>query len=402
MREIQGNHKTYQNLKEDIQSIESGGIGVYIHIPFCKSKCHYCDFNSYVGKDSLIPEYCNALIKEIGMYSGNDSFSKKVKARSIYIGGGTPSLISEEYISRIIERCKNCFEVSEDAELTIEANPGTITGGKVNAYKKVGINRLSLGLQSWQNRLLKYIGRCHSVEDFIDSLYIAREAGFDNINADLIFGLPSQTFREWEETLEKVIDKDLEHLSCYDLKIEEGTVLYNKVEEGQIQPIDDILDREMYHETITKLKGKGFNHYEISNFSKPGYESKHNLIYWKAENYIGLGAGAHSYFNNRRYSNIENPMDYTTKILTNENTLKNIQEVAEADRISEYLILGLRLVDGICMHEFKRKFGRDILELYGGNIDLLVNRELLSFSEGKIKLTRLGLDLANQVFVEFI
>ncbi|HHY24381.1 MAG TPA: radical SAM family heme chaperone HemW [Clostridiaceae bacterium] len=405
-------------------------IGIYIHIPFCKSKCYYCDFNSYTKKDYLIPEYCKALINEIQLYSSrlkklcgkriktNSSNTlngvnvleledivcgnTEIKVKSIYIGGGTPSLLPLSYICRIIDECMKCYNILEDAEITIEANPGTVTREKLKAYKKAGINRLSIGLQAWQNRLLKDMGRIHTAEEFVDNLCMAREVGFANISADLIFGLPGQKLDEWEETLERVTCEGIEHLSCYDLKIEEGTVLGNKVKEGQVQPIEDELDRDMYHMTIKKLKNKGFKHYEISNFSKPGFESKHNMIYWKTGEYIGLGAGAYSYFNSKRYNNVEKPENYVYNISVGKSVVENIQTINEADKISEYLILGLRLIDGISMKEFKDKFDKELLELYRRNIDILIRRGLLCFSEERIKLTSLGLDLANQVFVEFI
>lgn len=292
--------------------------------------------------------------------------------------------------------------MSKDVEITIEANPGTLTLEKLKMYKKAGINRLSMGLQAWQDRLLLSLGRIHRAKDFVNNLNLAREAGFDNISADLIFGLPGQSLYEWEETLEKVTCERIEHLSCYSLKIEEGTVLEERIKKGKIQVIEDELDRDMYHMAVKKLKSKGFKHYEISNFSRPGFESRHNMIYWKGEEYIGLGAGAHSYFENKRYNNVEKPEDYVYNISRCQIPLENIQVITEEERISEYLILGLRLIDGISLEDFKRKFGKELLELYGDNIGILIKRGLLYFSEGRLKLTDLGLDLANQVFVEFI
>jgi len=418
-------------------------IGIYIHIPFCKSKCYYCDFNSYAQRDYLIPEYCKALIREVEfsskglnklygenyktngskalksnvssvlnntvndcdlLYRSEDMSygSKEIRVKSIYFGGGTPSLLPPGYICRIIDECMKCYNISEDAEITMEANPGTLTWEKLETYKKAGINRLSIGLQAWQNRLLNDIGRIHTAEDFVNNLNMAREAGFTNISADLIFGLPGQELDEWEETLERVIDEGIEHLSCYDLKIEEGTVLEKKIKMGEIQPIVDELDRKMYHMAIKKLKSKGLKHYEISNFSKKGYESRHNMIYWKSEEYIGLGAGAHSYFESKRYNNVEKPKDYMYNISIGKIPAENIHILTEKDKISEYIILGLRLVDGINIKEFKHKFGKELSVLYGGNIDILIERGLLCFSGERLKLTSLGLDLANQVFVEFI
>ena len=376
-------------------------LGIYIHIPFCKSKCYYCDFNSYATKNEIIPAYYDALIREIEYY--NSIVNKnKYRVKSIFIGGGTPSFISPEYIEKILKKCRNVFDVKENAEITIEANPGTLSREKLDVYKDAGINRLSIGLQAWQDRLLKGIGRVHTCKEFIENLCAAKEAGFNNISVDLIFGLPGQSLKDWLDTLDNVTKLDVTHLSCYSLKVEEDTVLDRKIKNGEIDYPDEELDREMYHNTIAILSGKGYIHYEISNFSKPGFESRHNLIYWNVEPYIGIGAGAHSYFEGTRYNNEEFPESYISQISKGRIPKKNIEVLTLQDNISEYLILGLRLIKGIKIEEFNQKFGKDLLELYGEKIENLIKRELISIENVYLKLTAMGLDLANQVFVEFI
>jgi len=376
-------------------------LGLYIHIPFCKSKCYYCDFNSYDSKNSIIPIYCEALIREIEYYQRivkPDNYQIK----SIFIGGGTPSFIPQEYIYKILEKCRNAFKIQENAEITIEANPGTLSEEKLAVYKSAGINRLSIGLQAWQNNLLKSLGRIHTSDDFITNVIAARKLGISNISVDLIFGLPGQTLDEWLQTLDNVLNLGVNHLSCYSLKIEEGTMLEEKIKKGEMPLPDEDLDREMYHNTITKLNSKGFSHYEISNFSKLGFESRHNLIYWNVGLYIGLGAGAHSCFEGKRYNNEENPEDYVSQTFKGNIPKKDIVILNRQDNISEYLILGLRLIEGIKIEKFNQLFGKNLFELYQDKIDKLIERKLLNTENGYLKLTSLGLDLANQVFVEFI
>ena len=238
--------------KDGVIYMSETELGIYIHVPFCKSKCYYCDFNSYATKNSIIPLYFKALIKEIEYYEKISSCNK-YHIKSIYIGGGTPSFISPEYILRIVEKLRNTFNVRENAEITIEANPGTLSCDKLVIYKSAGINRLSMGLQAWQERLLKLLGRIHTSDEFITNIYAAKEAGFSNISTDLIFGLPEQTLNEWKQTLDNVLNLDITHLSCYSLKIEEGTLLEEKIKNGELLYPDEELDREMYHYTIAKF-----------------------------------------------------------------------------------------------------------------------------------------------------
>jgi len=378
-------------------------IALYIHIPFCKSKCYYCDFNSYASKENLISDYCNAVIEEINLYKNLYEDINEYKVTSIFFGGGTPSFIDSEFIFRILNECFMVFDIADGAEITIETNPGTLTCEKLKTYKKCGINRLSIGLQAWQDIHLLNLGRIHTQSDFINNYYITRTAGFKNINVDLIFGFPNQTLNDWDETIEMVTSLGTDHLSCYSLKVEEGTVLDTKIKKNEVEVAEDELDRDMYYLAKKKLKEEGFLHYEISNFAKPGFESKHNMTYWEAKEYIGFGAGAHSYFCSKRYNNIKEPEGYINNVLINSRIpSENITIINEKEKISEYIILGLRLIEGIDLSDFKMRFNVKLTELYSEAIEKLTENGLLYLADNKLKLTDLGLDLANLVFVEFI
>lgn len=374
-------------------------IGLYIHIPFCKAKCYYCDFNSFSCKDSYISEYFEALKREIMIYSSD---LRDYEVKTIFIGGGTPSSVDSSYLYEVMNLLKHNLNIRYDAEISMESNPGTLSYEKLVQYNEMGINRLSIGLQAWQNNLLKELGRIHTNEEFVQNFRLARKAGFKNINVDLIFGLPGQTIIDWYETLRNTIDLKPEHVSCYSLKIEDGTVFGKRLETGEIAPADDELDREMYYMACELLDGAGLKHYEISNFAKPGCECKHNLVYWKAEGYVGLGAGAHSYFHGKRYNNIYAIEDYTKFISEQGVPSENIQLIEKDEAVSEFIILGLRLIEGISIKEFKLRFGQDILGIYGVQIKRLLDKQLIKADGDRIKLTSPGLDLANEVFVEFI
>jgi len=374
-------------------------IGLYIHVPFCKSKCYYCDFNSFAGKDELVEPYFKALTDEIRLYAGR---LKDCRIKTVFIGGGTPSCVEGRYIYETLNSCWQYFNVEQDAEVSIEANPGTLTHEKLILYKAAGINRLSMGLQAWQDRLLKGVGRIHNVGDFIENYDLARKAGFDNINADLIFGLPGQTMRDWEESVINVSKIGVNHVSCYSLKVEEGTVFGDRLASGDLTPVDEDLDREMYHFAVDKLSEKGFNHYEISNFAKPGFKCRHNLIYWEAEEYVGIGAGAHSYFEGKRFNNKYGIEEYISSILSREFPAENIQTISREESMSEFMILGLRLVDGISMNEFKARFEKDVFDVFGKQISKLIKKGLIRLDGDRLKLTKIGLDLANMAFVEFV
>ena len=372
-------------------------IGIYVHIPFCKRKCDYCDFISYSNKDSKIQEYIEAVKKEIEL--------QKIKSEitTIYVGGGTPSYIESKYIKEIIEEIKN-KNVSNDAEITIEINPGTVTLEKLRDYKNSGINRLSIGLQTTQNNLLKQIGRIHDFEQFVETYKMARKEGFKNINIDLMLGLPNQRIKDLKESLEKVVELQPEHISVYSLIVEEGTPICNKIEKGDLELPEEELERNMYWYVKNTLELNGYKHYEISNFARNGYESKHNLNCWNQKEYIGIGLAAHSYRDITRYSNTEQMGEYIRNV-KNQKLERNriIHEIQKEDDIKkEYMILGLRQIDGIKISEFKEKFGDNPIYLFRNELKKLSDENLINVDEDNIKLTNKGIDFANLVWEEFV
>ena len=372
-------------------------IGIYIHIPFCIKKCEYCDFVSYCNKKEYVPQYINALKKEI-----KNNINKEYKITTIYIGGGTPSSIEENYIADIIETIKlnmndEDLKDFENIEVTIEVNPGTVNKEKLQVYKKIGINRLSIGLQETHNELLKSIGRIHTYEEFIKTYKLARKIGFNNINVDLMIALPNQTIQDIKENLEKITKLNPEHISVYSLILEEGTPFYNKYNENKIKLPDEELERNMYWYVKNTLENNGYMHYEISNFSKKGFESKHNMNCWNQEEYLGFGVAAHSYNNKIRYSNTNSIEEYikgSNKIIHEEQTLEDMQK--------EYMLLGLRKIEGINIQKFKNKFAQNPIFIFKEQLNKLVNEELIIVDGNEIKLTNKGLDLANIVWKEFV
>lgn len=370
-------------------------IGIYVHIPFCAKKCLYCDFISYENKSELIEKYVNTLKQEIVNYK-NDN---KYKISTIYIGGGTPSFINSKYIIQIIEIIRNKFEFIKNAEITIEVNPGTATEDKLYDYKKCGINRISIGLQSTDNKILKQIGRIHTYEQFIETYNLARKVGVKNINIDLMLALPNQTLAILEDGINKVTELNPEHISIYSLILEESTPLYKLVEDKKINLLDDETERKMYWMMKKKLEERGYKHYEISNFAKQGYESRHNTDCWNQKEYIGFGAAAHSYINGIRYSNTEDLYKYI-KDYKDTQVIHEIQNKEE--QMKEYMILGLRKIEGVQISEFKNKFIQNPLYVFMHELDKLVKEELIEIDVNNIKLTNKGLDLANIVWKEFV
>lgn len=372
-------------------------IGIYIHIPFCIKKCEYCDFVSYCNKKEYVPQYINALKKEI-----KNNINKEYKITTIYIGGGTPSSIEENYIADIIETIKlnmndEDLKDFENIEVTIEVNPGTVNKEKLQVYKKIGINRLSIGLQETHDELLKSIGRIHTYEEFIKTYKLARKIGFNNINVDLMIALPNQTIQDIKENLEKITKLNPEHISVYSLILEEGTPFYNKYNENKIKLPDEELERNMYWYVKNTLENNGYMHYEISNFSKKGFESKHNMNCWNQEEYLGFGVAAHSYNNRIRYSNTNSIEEYikeSNKIIHEEQTLEDMQK--------EYMLLGLRKIEGINIQKFKNKFAQNPIFIFKEQLNKLVDEELIIVDGNEIKLTNKGLDLANIVWEEFV
>ena len=372
-------------------------IGIYVHIPFCKKKCDYCDFISYCNKDNLIEKYIEAMKKEI------ESQNIKPEITTIYIGGGTPSYIDSKYIIQIINKIKE-KNVSPNPEITIEVNPGTVTMEKLEDYRSCGINRISIGLQSTNNTLLKEIGRIHDFKQFLETYKMAKKVGFKNINVDLMLGLPNQRIKDLKESLEQILKLKPKHVSVYSLIVEDGTPIANKIEKGELQLPDEELERNMYWFVKNTLELNGYKHYEISNFAKKGYESKHNLNCWNQKEYIGIGVAAHSYRDITRYSNTENIEEYIKNVNNEEfNKNKIIHEVQkEDDAKKEFMLLGLRKIDGIKISDFKNKFGDNPIYLYRNELKKLIDEKLLIIDNNDIRLSNKGIDLANLVWEEFV
>ncbi len=377
-------------------------LGIYVHIPFCKRKCSYCDFKSFSNIDKINQKkYVDALIKEIQ----NSQNTNKYIVTTIYIGGGTPSFINEAYIKDILQAIYKKWEIKNDVEITIEVNPGTITKEKLEAYKNMGINRLSIGLQSTNNYLLNKIGRIHSYEEFIENYILARKIGFENINIDLILALPEQNMEDLMQSVKKVINLNPEHISIYSLILEENTELWKKVKNKEENLVEDDLEREMYWKSKKAFEAAGYIHYEISNYAKPGFESKHNKNCWSQKQYLGFGIAAHSYFNGKRFYNVEDLNKYITNIEKNEfknNIIIEEENRTKEDIAKEYMMLGLRKIEGVSISEFQRKFELNPLFYFRFEISKLQEMDLIEVDLDNIRLTKKGLDLANIVFEEFI
>ena len=389
-------------------------IGLYIHIPFCKKKCEYCDFKSYAGQEALIDEYIKWLNYEIELVGKSNQadyengLDKLAVVNTIYIGGGTPSFIEEKHIKEILDAIKKNYvfpiNLEEKVEVTIEVNPGTVNEEKLKTYKASGINRLSIGLQETHNEILKNIGRIHTYQDFLETYQTARKVGFDNINVDLMLALPGQSIEDLSESVDRIIKLNPEHISVYSLIIEEGTPFYKKYMNNELKLPEDEIERKMYWLVKNKLEEAGYKHYEISNFAKPGYESKHNLACWNQGEYIGLGVSAHSYTNNLRYSNIDNIPNYIQNLKSGKDYLNLVvhEKQTKESKMKEFIMLGLRKIGGVYIQNFKEKFGENPIYLYRKEFEKLVQEELLEIDGDVIRLTNKGLDLANLVWEEFV
>ena len=359
-------------------------LGIYIHMPFCKQKCYYCDFVSYSNKCSEVKEYIESLKKEIEEFD----FSN-YKVTSIYIGGGTPSYIDSIYIVEILSELKEKLKCNliefKDIEITIEVNPGTVDTKKLNDYKKLGINRLSIGLQSTKNDILKKIGRIHTYQEFLEIYKLARETGFKNINIDLMIGIPGQKIGDLKNTLQDIIKLEPEHISVYSLIIEENTPIEKMLENGEIKLPDEDLERNMYWYVKNTLELNGYNHYEISNFAKLGKESRHNLNCWNQEEYIGFGVAAHSYLNGIRFSNTINVEEYIQHIENNrkEENIQIEESQSLEDKKNEFMMLGFRKIQGVDIARFKEKFIDNPIFLYRENLNKLVEEGLIEVCFGK-------------------
>lgn len=371
-------------------------ISLYIHIPFCSKKCIYCDFNSYDSCQQQVEPYIDCLLKEIEMYQRERTF----RYGTVFIGGGTPTVIEKKHLGRIMDRISPF--IAEDAEITIECNPGTTTKESLAYYRHIGINRLSIGLQAWQDKLLKSIGRIHSRKEFLETLGEAKNAGFSNINVDLMFALPGQSIEMWEETLAKVCSLGIPHVSCYSLKIEEGTPLWEYYSKGLLEKIDDETDRNMYHRAIEVLEKSGLVQYEISNFAREGAECRHNLVYWHNREYLGVGAGSHSKLDGRRFWNYKELDRYIGCVGAGHYPIEDGEGINREEDMWETVFLNLRLNEGLSVKAFEARYDVSFTHRYGSKINKLAEQGLVELRDGFVRLTSKGRDLSNLVFIELM
>lgn len=384
-------------------------LELYIHIPFCARKCAYCDFLSFVAPERAYRDYMDKLIEEIYGQSGNFA---GYCVTTVFVGGGTPSVLPAFLIEELFAVLYECFDIAEDAEITLESNPGTLTMEKLETYRQSGINRLSIGLQSADDQELRYLGRIHSYDDFLKSYQRARQAGFENINVDLMSALPGQTVHSWKTTLRKVMMLKPEHISAYSLIIEEGTPFYARyggeiLNRGGEEVLPDLpdedADREMYHLTKELMHAQGYGRYEISNYARSGYECRHNIGYWNGTEYLGLGLGASSYTFGFRYHNTTDFKEYLSLNLREGGAAaRDIQELSLEDRMEEFMFLGLRMMQGVSGSEFLERFGQNMWNVYGDVLPRLQEQGLIEVDAPWVRLTELGIDVSNVVLSEFL
>lgn len=365
--------------------------GLYIHIPFCIKKCEYCDFVSYTDCYDREKDYLAALIEEFKLYE-----DKQVD--TVYIGGGTPSSLSTDGLVFLMDKIFEYFDVTENAEITMEVNPKTANMQKLKAIRNAGVNRLSIGVQSFNDEELSAIGRIHTSADAVNCILDAKFAGFKNISIDLMFGLPKQTIESYRNSLIKAVTSGVNHISAYSLILEENTPLYDKVKSWELRLPREDDEVAMYDLTCEVLATSGFHQYEVSNYAKDGFESRHNIKYWECEEYIGCGAAAHSYFRGKRFSNYETIEDY----LAHPTARLNETELSLKDKMSEFMFLGLRKIDGIDLQEFECRFINSPYEIYGEVIDKYIKLGLLTHERGFLKFTPKGMRLSNMVLCEFV
>ena len=405
-------------------------LGIYIHIPFCVQKCRYCDFTSYAGKsEEFKNRYIKCLLKQVkqlaegpnsetaGSLDGLSVLKDRI-VDSVFFGGGTPSLLSPGQLGEIMMALRTHFDLTDDCEITMEANPGTVTLETLRGYRALGINRLSFGVQSMEPEILKTLGRIHSAEDAAESVRLARIAGFKNLNLDLMFGIPGQSLDQWKSTLRKITALKPEHISFYSLQVEEETSIYNDIKFGTLEPLTDEEDRAMYHEGLAYLREQGYHQYEISNGAKPGYECRHNVKYWTLSDYAGFGVSAHGFVDGVRYSSGDDVNDYMEALEQDKSPVVWIHKNEVEDSASEFLFTGLRLARGVDLEEFEGHFGRSFESMYEGILPELeeFRRKGMVIIEGRsaedagcsreggrrMYLTERGMDISNRIMALFV
>lgn len=394
-------------------SKEARRISLYVHIPFCETKCPYCDFNTYARIESLMPSYIDALTREIILWG---RLLSRPTVHTVFLGGGTPSYLPAEDIVKIMDAVREAFLLEADSENTMESNPGDFDARKLERYLAAGINRLSIGVQSFDDGLLQKLGRRHSAQGATSAYHMAITAGFDNVSLDLMYGLPYQSEEQWEHTLDKVSTLNPAHMSMYCLTLEGGTPMEQWVKSGQMPEPDQDLAADMYLAAQERMRDQGYRHYEISNWARVGKESRHNLTYWRNEPYIGVGPGAHSYLSDYRFFNLKSPRDYIERLqgaiddspgndlrdtIQKMPVVETIEDIDKDLEMAETMMMGLRLDTGIEVKAFQERFGAAPEKFYAETLEDLVKLGLLVSEEGCLSLTHRGRMLGNQVFSRF-
>jgi oxygen-independent coproporphyrinogen-3 oxidase len=376
-------------------------IGLYIHVPFCIKKCLYCDFTSYPAGGPAVENYLESLVREINLYGSALADEDKIIS-SLFFGGGTPTILPAAMLKTVLDEVRSSFSLAAGCEITVEANPGTVNAAGLAALLEAGVDRLSVGVQSFKDDLLGVLGRIHNAEQAVEAVQLARAAGFENLNLDFIFGIPGQSIHDWQETLKKAVDMAPEHIAAYGLMLEEGTPLEQAAARGEICSCSEEHELEMYRSAVEYLTAQGYSHYEISNFARPGRQCAHNLVYWLNRPYLGLGPAAHSFMSGVRFSNEASLERYSDKLSREEYPVECKTLLLAENEMSETMFLGLRLTAGVDLSVFHRRFGRRAEDVYQREIEGLLKKGLVEINGGCLRLTKKGLPLANIVFREFI
>ncbi len=378
-------------------------VGLYVHIPFCAKKCYYCDFNSYTLDRAMVERFLHALEQEVSQYSRKlERRGESVVFDTLFIGGGTPTCLAAKELRRLLEMLRAHFTFRADAEVSCEANPGSSNVDKYGALREAGVNRISIGVQSLDDGLLQRIGRVHSAQEALESFDAARRAGFENINLDLMFALPGQTQEQWQQTLQRIIQLESEHLSCYSLIVEEQTPFGDAYAAGRLTLPSEDDELTMYEWAIASLRAAGYDHYEISNFARPGRRSRHNTIYWRIQPYLGLGPGAHGYWDGVRYSNERLPHRYAEALAAGRLPIVETRRVDKDEAMDDTMIFGLRMLAGVDRAAFRSRFGVDVAEVYARELRNLQELGLLEVDEESVRLSARGLPMGNRVFEAFL
>lgn len=374
--------------------------GIYVHIPYCASKCHYCDFNSYALGQAKTEPYVRALVREIEGTA--PTVEPGTEFETVFFGGGTPTTCSGEQLTRILCALRENYALSPDAEITSEGNPGTVTPDQLARMREGGFNRVSFGVQAFDDALLRSIGRVHTVAEAVEAVKLSRAAGFDNINVDLMFGLPGQTLPAFRETLDRAFDLGVPHLSVYGLIVEEHTAFGRWHEQGKLDLPGDAVEREMYDLVLEKTAAHGYEQYEVSNFALPGFRCRHNQVYWRNEPYLGFGAGAVAYWDGVRRTNCLLPGEYVRRMREGTPLALEEERLSPLESLGESLMLGLRMTDGVDLDTLSHRYGLDVTAEYAAHLRRMTELGLLRREGPRLSLTREGLPLANEVWAGFI